>query len=139
VVQLVEHLVVPVVGIDRHDARPERVQREIVQEEFRPILEEQRDAMPVPIPGRRVTLSVTQHVGADLPVRQLDAIRMIGTPGRRRHRQERMIRRRLRRRHERLEHRLHRAALFPAAADLSSRPTQSTRNARSNRGRARWR
>ena len=64
---LIEHLVVAVVRVDRHDADAERVERQIVLEELRPAVQQQRHAMPMPVSGRGIT-----------PLQALDARRHLG-------------------------------------------------------------
>ena len=73
-----------VVGVDRRMLVAERVQREVVREELRPVLEQQRHAMPVPVAGGGIALAVAPSIVSDLAVRQLDPVRMIGAPRRRR-------------------------------------------------------
>ena len=104
---LVEHLVVPVVRVDRHDAAAEPVQREIVEEELRPVLQQQRDAVAVAVAGSAVTRAEAPHLGQRLPVRELDAARMVGAAGRGRRAQKRVVGRGVGRRHERVEHGVH--------------------------------
>jgi hypothetical protein len=110
VVHLVEHLVVPVVRIDRHDAAAEGVERQIVKEELRAVLEQQRHAMAVAIAGGSVHVTELQRLGHRPPVAELDALGVIGAAGRGGHRQERVIRRCLGSRREKLEDRAHRGA-----------------------------
>ena len=66
VVQQIGHLVVAVVGIDRHDARAERVQRQVVEEELRPVLEQDRDAVAVAVARGGVEVAQPLHLGAAL-------------------------------------------------------------------------
>jgi hypothetical protein len=103
VLELVEHLVVAVVGIDRHDAGAQRVQRQVVEEELGTVLEEEPDPVPVAVPRRRVALAERQHRVARPGVRDLDAVGMPGAPGRGRRAEERVVGRLARRGHERVE------------------------------------
>ena len=97
VLHLIEHLVVPVVGIDRHDAGAERVERQVVEEELGAVLEQQGHAMAVAVAGRwrRRSYSASTRA-ARLAVRELDAVGMIGPARGRRRAQEDVVGRRLR-------------------------------------------
>ena len=51
-------------GVDRHDARAERVQREPVEQERRPVLEQQADAVAVAVAGGRIARRAALDLGA---------------------------------------------------------------------------
>jgi hypothetical protein len=103
VVHLVAELVVPAVRVDRYHPRAEGVEREIVEEELGPVLEEEPHAMPVAVARRGVAVAQGEGLGPHLRVRVLHAVRMIGAARRRRCAEEGVIGRRRRRRHECLE------------------------------------
>jgi hypothetical protein len=103
VLHLVEHLVVAVIGIDGDDAGAEGVEGQIVEEELRPVLEEQRDAVAVAVAGRGVDLTERQYGIARLSVRELDAVGMVGAAGGRRRAEKDVVGRGRGRRRERLE------------------------------------
>jgi hypothetical protein len=108
---LIGELVVAIVGVHGHDARPQRVQGEIVKEHLRAVLEQERHAMPVPVAGGGVGLAEAERLGPRLSIADLHAVGMIGAAGRRRHTEEGVVGRRRRRRHEGLEDRAHDARL----------------------------
>jgi len=56
VLHLVEHLVVPVIGVDRHDAGAQRIERQVVEEELGAVLEQQGHAVAVAVAGAGVPL-----------------------------------------------------------------------------------
>ena len=107
VVHLVEHLVVPVVGVDRHDAAAERVQRQVVEEELGAILEQQRHPVAVAVAGRGVPLAQPQALRLRPRVAVLHAGRVIGPARSGRRREEGVVGRGPRRRREGLEDRAH--------------------------------
>jgi hypothetical protein len=123
VIHQVQQLVVPVVRIDRDDTHAEAVERQVVEEELRPVVEEQADPMSVAIAGVGVAGLALEHALSRLRVRQLDAVRMIGAPLGGRHAQERIVRRRRRRGHERGEYRpllAHPFCAWPALISASA-------------------
>jgi hypothetical protein len=91
VLHLVEHLVVAIVGVDRHDAAAERVQREVVEEELRAVLEQERDPVAVTEPGVPVGGAEALDLGARGSVRELHPLGVIGAAGCRRRAQECVI------------------------------------------------
>ena len=84
VLHLVEHFVVPVLRIDRHDAAAQRVERQVVKEELRAVLQQQGHAVAVAVAGRGVRDTQPFDLGGRLRVRVLDADRMVGAVGCRR-------------------------------------------------------
>ena len=79
--QEVEQLVVPVVGIHRHDGRAERVEGEEVEEELGAIFEKKGHPMAVTIPGCPIDLSQREAGLEGLLVGELDSVGVVGTPG----------------------------------------------------------
>jgi hypothetical protein len=77
----VEQLVVPVVGIHRHDGRAERVEGEEVEEELGAIFEKKGHPMAVTIPGCPIDLAQREAGLEGLLVGELDSVGVVGTPG----------------------------------------------------------
>src|SRR5215831_21351194 len=75
----VEELVVAVVRIHGNDGHPESIEGQEVEEEFWAVLEEEGDAVAVSIAGRAVGVAERYRRLARLLIRELDAVRMIGT------------------------------------------------------------
>ncbi len=75
--QLVGHLILPVVGIDRHDRYPQRIERQVVVEKLRPVLEQQSDSVTVTVTRRFVTRLHGQDRGQNLVVGKLSAVGMV--------------------------------------------------------------
>ena len=112
VLHLIEHLVTTVVGVDRHDAGAKRVEREVVEEELRPVFQQQGDAVAVTEARGLVGGAQTLDLGARLTVRVLDALGMVRPVRRGRRTEERGIRRGDRGRGECLIDRFHRRRRF---------------------------
>jgi len=104
VIHQVEQLVVPVVGADGHDGGAEAVERQIVEEELRPAVEQEADAVPVAVSRLRVRAPALEHARPRFRVRELDAVRMVRAPGGGRHAEKRVVGRGRRRRRERVVH-----------------------------------
>jgi hypothetical protein len=67
---------------------PDPSQREVVDEELRAVLEEQRDAMAVPVARGPIPLAKIQHARFDLAVAELETVGVIAARGGRRDTQE---------------------------------------------------
>jgi len=110
VLHLVEHLVVPVVRIDRHDPAAERVERQVMEEELGAVSQQQRHAVSVTVAGGLVLAAQPFDLRAHLRVRILDAGGMIGPARRRGRAEEGVLRRGLRGRGESLVDGVHHRA-----------------------------
>src|SRR3546814_11295967 len=76
--ELVEHLVMPVVGIDRDDAAAERVEREEMQEMLGPHLQQQADPVAGSIAGGGIGCLERRNQFDGLPVAQRSEERRVG-------------------------------------------------------------
>src|SRR4030095_14239543 len=101
------------------DAAPERIERQVVDEHLRPVLEEQRHPMPVPIARGGIGGAEAQHRRPPLGVAQLDPVRVIDAAGGGRRAEEGVVGRRPGRVHERVEGRVHGHRLWRGWACLS--------------------
>src|SRR5262249_12693733 len=108
----------------------ERIEREVVEEELRTVLEEQRHAMAVAIAGPRVRVLELQNGVARSTVGEFDAVGMVGAAGRRGRAEEHVVGRRARGRHEGVEDgRGHGAQEYRATAEVSRSRRPSTAGA----------
>ena len=86
--------------VDRDDPRAEAVQGEVMEEELRAVLEEERHAMAVTIATGPVAGLELQDTVAGLAVGELEAVRVVGAARSRRDAEEGLVRSGRRRLHE---------------------------------------
>jgi hypothetical protein len=121
VVHLEGELVVAIVGIDGHDPAAQGIERQIVDEHLRPVLEEQRHPMAEPIARGGVGIAQAQHFRPHLGVAELDPVGVVGAAGGGRRAEKGMVGRVGRGAHERVEGRVHGPRLWPGPPRLSMR------------------
>ncbi len=112
----IAHFLRAIIWIDRHDANAERVERQKMHKELRPVFEQQRDAMTMPIARRAIEVRLPRHgrVNRAITLDVDGGERLIGL--RTRHDQKRGIRRASHRPRKDLVHRLsllHAVCLVP--------------------------
>ena len=89
VLQQICDLVRPIVGIDRHSGHAERVERQLVQEMLRPVVEQHRDAMAVAVSGRTIDPGQATHLARRAGKIDLESVLVVRAMRARRHGQKR--------------------------------------------------
>ena len=89
--QQVGHLVVAIVWVDGHDAGAQAVERQVMEEEFRPVFQKQRDAMARAVARRRVPRLEVGHRVRHRGVAEFNTRRKPLAIGTRRDDQERQL------------------------------------------------
>ena len=103
-VEKIDHLVLPVGRVDRHDAATERVQRPPVQVKVGPVFQQQRHAVAAAVACLAIERAERRHPLPRFAVADFDPLGMVGPTGHRRGAEAAALRHPEGRRLEQLEH-----------------------------------